>query len=109
VRIDGPVLLLKPQIAQAIGVALHELATNAAKYGSLSVSQGSVEVTWSCATNGQFILRWTKRNGPPVKAPRRQGFGTQVIGRIIREQKGEMRLDWDMAGLRCEIVLPYVG
>jgi len=107
VRIAGPTLLLEPKTAQAIAVALHELSTNAAKYGALSDGNGRVEVTWSCATDQQLSLRWTEKDGPRVQVPTRQGFGTQVIGRIIRDQsKGEMRLDWDAAGLRCEIVLP---
>jgi PAS domain S-box-containing protein len=106
VRIDGPHVLLAPNTAQAIAVTLHELATNAAKYGSLSVPKGHLEVTWSRAADGQVILRWTESGGPPAKKPTREGFGTSVIERMIREQlKGEMRLDWRAEGLACEIVL----
>ena len=84
----------------------HELATNAAKYGGLSNGRGHVEVTWSCATDGRLILRWTEIGGPPAKKPTREGFGTTVIERMIREQlKGEMHLDWRVEGLACEIVL----
>jgi PAS domain S-box-containing protein len=105
-RIDGPNVLLVPNTAQAIAVTLHELATNAAKYGSLSVPKGQVEVTWSQAADGQLTLRWTERDGPPAKKPTREGFGTSVIERMIREQlKGEMHLDWRTEGLACEIVL----
>jgi two-component sensor histidine kinase len=110
VQIDGPTLLLEPQTAQAIAVALHELATNAAKYGALSDGEGRVEVAWSCATDGQLTIRWTEKGGPLVTTPTRQGFGTRIVGRIIREQsKGEMRLDWNPAGLECEIVLPIIN
>jgi two-component sensor histidine kinase len=111
VRIDGPALFLEPKIAQAIAVALHELATNAAKYGALSDGEGRVEITWTCATDGQLSLRWTERGGPSLIAPpTRQGFGTNIVERIIREQsKGEMRLDWNAAGLQCEIVLPITS
>ena len=106
VRIDGPHVLLAPNTAQAIAVTLHELATNAAKYGSLSVPKGHLEVTWSRAADGQVILRWTESGGPQGKKPTREGFGTSVIERMIREQlKGEMRLDWRAEGLACEIVL----
>jgi two-component sensor histidine kinase len=106
VRIDGPHVLLAPNTAQAIAVTLHELATNAVKYGSLSVPNGQVEVTWSCTTDGRLILHWTESGGPQAKKPARGGFGTSVIERMIREQlKGEMHLDWRIGGLACEIVL----
>jgi PAS domain S-box-containing protein len=105
-RIDGPDLLLTPNTAQAVAVTLHELATNAAKYGSLSVPGGQVEVTWSVMADRQLMLRWTESGGPPAKKPARQGFGITVIERMIREQlKGEMHLDWRIGGLACEIVL----
>jgi two-component sensor histidine kinase len=105
-RIDGPNLLLTPNTAQAVAVILHELATNAAKYGSLCVPKGQVEVTWSSMADGQLMLRWTESGGPPPKKPTREGFGTSVIERMIREQlKGQMHLDWRTEGLACEIVL----
>jgi PAS domain S-box-containing protein len=105
-RIDGPDVLLAPNTAQAIAMTLHELATNAAKYGSLSVPKGHLEVTWSRAADGPLILRWTESGGPPAKKPTREGFGTHVIERMIRGLlKGEMHLDWRAEGLACEIVL----
>jgi PAS domain S-box-containing protein len=105
-HIDGPQLLLEPNTAQTIAVILHELATNAAKYGALSRSKGRVEVKWSLVLNGQLILTWTEKKGPVVKKPTRQGFGTHVMERMIRDQhKGELRLDWRADGLACEIVL----
>jgi hypothetical protein len=86
------------------------LQLNAAKYGPLSDGKGRVEVTWSCAAGGQLSVRWTERGGPPVETPTREGFGTHIVGRIVREQlKGEMRLDWNPAGLECEIVLPITS
>jgi PAS domain S-box-containing protein len=104
-RIDGPSFLLPPDAAQAIGMALHELATNAAKYGSLSVPLGKVELTW-CKEGERLILRWTESGGPPVEKPTHQGFGTTVLDRIIREQLGgEIHLDWLSEGLACNIVL----
>jgi PAS domain S-box-containing protein len=105
-HIDGPQLLLEPNIAQTIAVILHELATNAAKYGALSRARGRVEVKWSLAANGQLVLNWTEKRGPVIKQPTRQGFGTRVMERMIRDQhKGEIRLDWRAEGLACEIVL----
>jgi two-component sensor histidine kinase len=85
---------------------LHELATNAAKYGALSRVKGRVEVKWSLAVNDQLSLTWTEKRGPAVKKPTRQGFGTRVMERMIRDQhRGELRLDWRAEGLACEIVL----
>jgi PAS domain S-box-containing protein len=107
VRSDGPNVLLEPQMAQTIAVTLHELATNAAKYGALSTAKGHVQVGWSLAVDGRIVLRWTEIGGPLVKPPRRQGFGTRVMEGMIRGQlKGEMRFNWRAEGLACEIVLP---
>jgi PAS domain S-box-containing protein len=106
-RIDGPNTLLEPAAAQAIAVALHELATNAAKYGALSVSDGHVEVRWAPGADGRLTLRWTETGGPAVTPPTRRGFGTRVMEGMIRGQlNGEMRFDWRAEGLVCEIALP---
>jgi two-component sensor histidine kinase len=100
-------VLLDPNTAQTIAVILHELATNAAKYGALSRAKGRVEVKWSLTVNDQLSLNWTEKRGPAVKKPTHQGFGTRVMERMIRDQhKGELRLDWRTEGLACEIVLP---
>jgi two-component sensor histidine kinase len=97
---------MRPDVAQAVAVALHELATNAAKHGALSVAEGRVQVEWSYASDGRLVLRWTERNGPPVKPPTRHGFGTRVMADMIQGQlKGEMRFDWRPEGLACEIVI----
>jgi two-component sensor histidine kinase len=105
--IDGPKLLLEPNTAQTIAIALHELATNAAKYGALSVARGRVEVKWSLAANDKLVLTWTEKGGPAVKEPALQGFGTRVMERMIRDQhKGDLRLDWRAEGLACKIILP---
>jgi PAS domain S-box-containing protein len=107
VQLDGPKLLLEPNAAQAIAVILHELATNAAKYGALSTSTGCVEVEWSRPSDGRLILRWTEAGGPAVMPPTRRGFGTRVMENMVRGQlNGEMRFDWRAEGLACEIALP---
>jgi two-component sensor histidine kinase len=82
-QIDGPTVVLKPELAQAIAVALHELATNAAKYGALSAAKGRVRVEWSRAADGQLVLRCTETGGPPVNPPTRKGFGTTVVESMI--------------------------
>jgi PAS domain S-box-containing protein len=106
-HIDGPELLLAPNTAQTIAIILHELATNAAKYGALSVPKGGVEIKWSLAANDQLIFAWTEKGGPAVKKPTRQGFGTRAMESVIRHQhKGDLRLDWRSEGLACEVILP---
>jgi PAS domain S-box-containing protein len=105
IRIDGPPVLLEPNTAQAVAITLHELATNAAKYGSLSEAEGQVELTWLHKTDGRLILRWAEAGGPPVQTPTHQGFGGRVIERLIGQLKGSACFDWRAEGLVCEITL----
>ncbi len=86
-------------------MSIHELATNAAKYGALSLPEGHVQIDWD--TFGErLILRWTESGGPHVAAPKRHGFGTRVIEGLIFAQKGEIHFDWRREGLACEVILP---
>jgi PAS domain S-box-containing protein len=103
VSIDGPPTLLEPTVAQAIAVTLHELATNAAKYGSLSDAKGHIDLKWQHKTDGQLILRWTETGGPAVQKPTHQGFGSRVIERMIGQLRGKVQFDWLQEGLVCEI------
>jgi PAS domain S-box-containing protein len=106
-QMDGPPIMLKPEVASAIAVVLHELATNAAKYGALSVSGGQVRVEWTCVADGQLVLRWIEAGGPLVNPPTRKGFGTHIIEAMIQDQvRGSVRLDWRAEGLACEISVP---
>lgn len=86
--VSGPGVLLSPKAVQNLGLAFHELCTNAIKYGSLSVPDGRVEVTWEISVDGCLLLRWEERGGPPVTAPTRKGFG-----RVVAEQAIESALD----------------
>jgi two-component sensor histidine kinase len=105
-RIIGPNLVLEPEMAQAIAVALHELTTNAVKYGALSVPTGHIQVEWSCAADGRVVILWSETGGPPVKPPVRRGFGMSVVDRMISDQlRGKVRFDWRRAGLMCEIAI----
>ena len=104
VQIEGPQVLLGTNAAQAIAVTLHELATNAVKYGSLSVPEGHLCVEWSRSADGQLTLHWTESGGAPTKKPTHEGFGMSVVKRMI-EEEGEIGLDWRAEGLACEIVL----
>jgi two-component sensor histidine kinase len=104
VQIDGPRLVLEPMTAQAIAVTVHELATNAAKYGALSVPEGRIQVEWSHEPAGRLVLSWTEKDGPPVNPPTRTGFGTRAMEGLIEGQlKGEITFDWAQPGLACKI------
>jgi two-component sensor histidine kinase len=106
-KIDGPTVVLKPDLAQAIAVALHEFATNAAKYGALSVPKGQVRVEWSRPAGGHLVLRWSEAGAPPVTPPTVKGFGIHVMEAMIRGHVGgDVRLDWRAEGLAGEITLP---
>ena len=83
---------------------LHELSTNAAKYGSLSVRGGQVDVTWSRAVDGRLIIHWIESGGPAANKPTREGFGTSIIDRMIAGL-GEIHREWRAKGLACQIVL----
>jgi PAS domain S-box-containing protein len=104
-RVDGESILLSPPLAQAIAVTLHELATNAAKYGALSVAGGFVEVSWSRSPDGRIALCWSETGGPPAIAPKSGGFGTKVIERLLRGVGSEIRHNWRPEGLVCELSL----
>lgn len=107
VRIDGPDLDLRPAHALALSLGLHELATNACKYGALTTTGGQVEVLWNAARhNGGHAVRltWAERGGPVVVPPARQGFGTRLIRRALAaDLDGEVQLDFAPAGVRCTI------
>ena len=106
VRIEGPETVLKPDAAQAVAVVLHELATNASKYGALSQRRGQIGLMWSCAADGRLTLRWRETGGPTVSAPDRRGFGSNLIERTIGQLGGTTHFDWRAEGLVCQIALP---
>jgi PAS domain S-box-containing protein len=103
--IIGPELVLQPQLAQTIAMVLHELATNAVKYGALSIPPGRLRVEWS-RRDADLVIRWSEADGPPVKPPQHQGFGTRAVNRVIQDLKGSLRFDWNPDGIACEIVIP---
>jgi two-component sensor histidine kinase len=92
-----------------MAVALHELATNAGKYGALSGDEGHVDVTWSQTEDGSVIIQWTESGGPHVYTPSHAGFGTRVINNMIQGIKGKVQFNWRAEGLECRIVLPVSG
>jgi two-component sensor histidine kinase len=99
--------MLKPDQAQAMAVALHELATNAVKYGALSVAAGCVKIEWGLRPGNRLSVRWVETGGPPVLPPGRNGFGMQVMARMIRDQLGgKIDFDWRPQGIICNIAMP---
>ena len=107
--VSGPPLRLPPRIALSIAMALHELGTNAVKYGALSKETGRVAITWSIRRDDEvcLTLRWAESGGPSVAKPTRTGFGSRLIERsLARELAGEVNLTFDPAGVVCTIVAP---
>ena len=108
-QIDGPSLLLNPDLAQAMAMALHELATNAVKYGALSMATGRVKVEWQLQPDNRLHMSWTETGGPPVAQPNKEGFGTRAIRRMIEQLNGEVKFDWREAGITCQIAVGIGG
>ena len=103
VSIEGPQLLLRPAAAQSLAMVLHELATNAAKYGALASPKGRLQVKWA-RTKDRLELRWAERGVSGVKTPRTSGFGTKIMrASIERQLHGELAQEWKRDGLRCTI------
>jgi PAS domain S-box-containing protein len=103
---DGPHVSLRPVTAQILALVLHELATNAAKYGALSSAAGRIELAWEVAA-GALNLRWSEIGGPQARAPEQQGFGTKIIAASVASQLGgEAQFDWRPEGLRCTLAVP---
>ena len=110
IEIQGDPVPLSPSRGLGLSLILHELATNAAKYGALSRSEGRVRVSWQVeqGDDGRRVrLRWEEQGVPELEAPGRRGFGTRLIERACRhELEGEVELDYTPEGLRCELVFP---
>jgi len=105
VSLQGPSVILAPERAQAIGIVLHELATNAAKYGALSCEDGRLDVKWSHA-QGVLTLNWTETGCSEVRAPSRRGFGTKIITSSLHQGNGgEAKFDWRPSGLKFTLTL----
>jgi len=106
--LDGKNVELTSQMALALGLVFHELATNAVKYGALSVPVGHVEITWKVGDGEhRLLLHWKETGGPPVKKPSRRGMGSRVIeSGLMHEFGGQARIDFDPSGVQCWIDMP---
>lgn len=107
IRVSGPAVLLPPKEALAITMALHELCTNAMKYGALSNTAGRVDVEWTRTEDRRLKLAWRESGGPCVSPPRRRGFGSRLLERsLASDLDGEVELAFEPSGLVCRIDAP---
>jgi two-component sensor histidine kinase len=109
IYINGPSVLLKPSAAQSFALVVHELATNAAKHGALSVPSGSVSVTWVVCTNGMaptLRFTWQERGGPQVLKPAHKGFGTLLLEHAVAGTDSAASIEYAPGGLRYETKTP---
>lgn len=103
-RVDGPAALLTAQQALGLSLAIHELGTNAIKYGALSTPEGRIEIGWSLDLDGSFSLAWEEAGGPPVVAPTRRGFGSRLTERVVADIfHGVARMAFEPEGLSFRI------
>jgi PAS domain S-box-containing protein len=111
IEIEGQRFIVTPEAAQNIGLAVHELSTNAAKYGALSVPEGRVEVRWKRVANGndgaRFQMTWVEKHGPAVSEPTHKGFGQVVMEQLAaRALQGNAKLYFEPKGLRWQLDIP---
>ncbi|MFO1154352.1 MAG: HWE histidine kinase domain-containing protein [Rhodospirillales bacterium] len=108
IKVTGPDVSVAPESVQPLAMLLHEFATNAAKYGSLSRRSGSVAVGWSSVeATGELRLTWQERGGPPVVPPKQAGFGSTLVRNLAQRQlEGRIRFEWHPRGLRSILELP---
>jgi two-component sensor histidine kinase len=105
IRVSGPEVELQPKQALGLALAVHELATNALKYGALSNATGTVDIVWS--TSPRFAFTWLERGGPPVVAPSTRGFGTRMIERMFASDfSGNVTTSYGPEGFKCDLLAP---
>lgn len=111
--LDGPDLVLPPRMVTAMGLVIHELTTNAAKYGALAHEDGRVAVKWSTAVDNagpRLLVSWSEHGGPMVATPSEMGFGSLLITRMIESDlNGDVAFHWRADGLCCIFVVPFVN
>lgn len=106
-EIDGPDVVMPASATVSLVMVLHELATNAIKYGALSGLAGKVTVRWKLLDGGMVAIEWIERGGPVVEQPRRKGFGSRLLTEAVpRQLGGQVQVDYDKEGLRCLMTVP---
>ncbi|OKO80223.1 methyltransferase [Bradyrhizobium sp. NAS80.1] len=109
-RVSGPAVRFRPKAAETFALAIHELATNALKYGGLGQPSGRLEISWRIdeATDPpKLLFEWRERGGPRVAQPKRKGFGTELLERTLAfELKGQTTMSFNTSGLQCQIAIP---
>jgi two-component sensor histidine kinase len=103
----GPAAAFSPALASSFALLLHELGTNAMKYGSLSTTEGRVTINWS-VQNGRIDLEWRETGGPPVAVPTRSGFGSKLLKLAFPPETGEASILYEPAGVSCAVSFPAV-
>jgi PAS domain S-box-containing protein len=110
IAVEGPPVMLRPEAAQSLGLALHELAVNAVKFGALSTPSGRISIVWTWQPHGErpaVGIVWTEAGGPAVGAPVQRGFGSLVVERnLARALEAGVELTFDREGVRCRITIP---
>ena len=110
ITVSGPPLTVKSRQALGLSLAIHELATNALKYGALSVTSGRVSITWTCENHmgePKFVFVWREFGGPPVSEPARVGFGSRLISRVLEDDfGGSVEVSYGSTGLICCLTAP---
>lgn len=106
ISLNGPDVALRSSAAQSLALAIHELSTNAAKYGALSSVDGRLSVQWAIA-GGNLTVDWQETGGPAVTPPNKRGFGTNILlGSVEKQLNGKVKMDWRPSGLACHIAIP---
>jgi two-component sensor histidine kinase len=107
VNLDGAAVVIKPTVAQNLALVLHELATNAAKYGALSTARGKLNISWSLGPD-HLVLHWREQCRRDIDAPSSSGFGAKVIRSSIKALEGKIDNEWTKTGLHCTLHLPII-
>ncbi|MEQ8656958.1 MAG: HWE histidine kinase domain-containing protein [Hyphomicrobiales bacterium] len=107
VELNGPRILLDPRSFTTMALVVHEMVTNSAKYGALTDGRGSIDIDWEIDDTGSLKISWTEKGGPPVKAPKRRGFGSTIIERSVPyELQGEASIEYALTGVRAHFLVP---